>query len=430
MVQASTSSPWITVTAVSLGWLFSAVDIVLLILFQEEIAADLGVTVQALRGSIGVGLFGSALGGLFFAQLGDRLGRVKALSLSIILYSIATGAMALSSSIESLYAFRLLAGIGTGAEWSIGFALLSEVWSRHSRGTVGGLVAAMFNLGTFVAIALYHSSLGWRWSFGVMAGPAIFSIFLRFVLPESPLWIKLQEQKQAGLLSAELEARMQGSPILAAFHGDIKWRTIHLIVMFAIMNIGFYSFSTVFINFLKAEVSSGGLQLSRADQLPFHLALNVSSLVSILLAGWISDLVGRKKASFFFCFLGGTGFMLLSSKLGGGAGTTELKQALLLPFAICCAGFGINGVLGIFTPELFPTELRSTGPGVSQNLGKGVGGLLGPTLAGSLIASYGYTFVLSLPGWSFMLLALLIWKLPEVGGRDLTLEESPLTDEK
>ena len=68
--------PWSTVSAVSLGWLFGAV-IILLILFQEEIARDLSVELQTVRIAIGVGLLGSAFGGLFFAQLGDRLGRVK-----------------------------------------------------------------------------------------------------------------------------------------------------------------------------------------------------------------------------------------------------------------------------------------------------------------------------------------------------------------
>ena len=153
---------WSTVIAVSLGWLFSAVDIILLILFQEEIAQDLNLEIQAVRIAIGVGLLGSAIGGLFFAQLGDRWGRVKSLGLSIILYSLATGLMAFSQSQLQLYTLRLIAGIGTGAEWSIGFALISEVWSSRSRGRVGGLVASMFNIGTFMAIALFQSPLGWR----------------------------------------------------------------------------------------------------------------------------------------------------------------------------------------------------------------------------------------------------------------------------
>lgn len=414
--------PWSTVSAVSLGWLFGAVDIILLILFQEEIAADLSVELQTVRIAIGVGLLGSAFGGLFFAQLGDRLGRVRALAISIIIYSVATGLMAFASSKLELFGLRFIAGIGTGAEWSIGFALLSEVWSPKSRGAVGGLVAAMFNLGTFVAIILFHSSLGWRWSFGIMVAPALFAIVLRRIIPESPVWLKFNAARKAGDLSDQLKQQVNRPPIIAAFRGSVKWLTLRTTLIFAVMNLGFYSFSTVFINFLKASSSDGGgLGLTKEEQLPFHLALNIAGLLSVVLAGWLSDKIGRRKAFVGFCIIGVSGFLWLSLELAGlqGSGPNAVTYMLIAAFAVCCMGFGVNGVMGVFTPELFPTYLRSTGPGVSQNIGKGIGGLLGPTLAGALVATQGYEFVLGLPLWVFLAIGILIWTLPEVGGRVL-----------
>ncbi len=410
--------PWSTVSAVSLGWLFGAVDIILLILFQEEIAADLSIELQTVRIAIGVGLLGSAFGGLFFAQLGDRLGRVRALAISIIMYSVATGLMAFATTKAELFGLRFIAGIGTGAEWSIGFALLSEVWSPKSRGAVGGLVAAMFNIGTFVAIMFFHSNLGWRWSFGIMVAPALLAIVLRRLIPESPVWLKFNEARQAGTLTGELEAQVKRPPILAAFRGNVKWLTLRTTLIFAVMNLGFYSFSTVFINFLKASpTKDGGLGLEKGEQLPFHLALNIAGLLSVILAGWLSDRIGRRKAFVSFCVIGVTGFVWLSLELAGLKGMYE--NTLIAAFAVCCMGFGVNGVMGVFIPELFPTYLRSTGPGVSQNIGKGIGGLAGPVAAGALVATHGYQFVLGLPLWVFLLIGLLIWTLPEVGGRDL-----------
>ena len=258
--------PWSTVSAVSLGWLFGAVDIILLILFQEEIARDLSVELQTVRIAIGVGLLGSAFGGLFFAQLGDRLGRVKALSLSIIIYSVATGLMAFATTKMELFGLRFIAGIGTGAEWSIGFALLSEVWPSKSRGAVGGLVAAMFNLGTFIAILFFHSSLGWRLSFGIMLAPALFAIVLRRLIPESSIWLEFDQSRRAGTLSTALENQVKRPPIVAAFRGRAKWLTFRTTLIFAVMNLGFYSFSTVFINFLKAATDpDGGLGLTKKN---------------------------------------------------------------------------------------------------------------------------------------------------------------------
>lgn len=414
----ATKRPWSTVTAVSLGWLFGAVDIILLILFQEEIAADLNLELQSVRIAIGVGLLGSAFGGLFFAQLGDRLGRVRALAISIIMYSLATGLMAFATTKAELFGLRFVAGIGTGAEWSIGFALLSEVWSSKSRGAVGGLVAAMFNIGTFVAIMFFHSPLGWRWSFGIMVAPAVFAIILRRLIPESPVWLRFNEARKDGTLTGELVSQVKRPPIIAAFRGSVKWLTLRTTLIFAVMNLGFYSFSTVFINFLKASPSNdGGLGLEKADQLPFHLALNIAGLLSVILAGWLSDRIGRRKAFVSFCTIGVLGFVWLSLELSNLDGT--IQNSLIAAFAVCCMGFGVNGVMGVFTPELFPTYLRSTGPGVSQNVGKGIGGLMGPPAAGALVATEGYHFVLGLPLWVFLLIGLLIWTLPEVGGRDL-----------
>ncbi len=418
-----------TVVAVSLGWLFSAVDIILLILFQEEVAQALEVEVQTIKIAIGVGLMGSALGGLGFAPLGDRIGRVAALGWAVILYSVATAGMAFAPNVGVLMALRFLAGVGTGGEWSIGFALLAEVWSRKSRGAMGGLVAAMFNIGTFVSIGLYHSGLGWRGAFAIMVLPALGVAWLRRVVPESPVWLEFNEARKAGTLTPEMEAIVKRPPVVSAFRGDMLGLTMKAAAIFAVMNLGFYSFSTVFISYLQQSVADGGLGLAKADELPFHLALNIAGLVSVFVAGALSDRLGRRKSFSVFCGLGAAGFLWLSFCLGDSENPTVVSTALIMAFATCCMGFGINGVMGVLTPELYPTHLRSTGPGVCQNLGKGVGGLIGPPAAGALVLQIGYEQVLVLPGLVFLLLLGLIWWLPEVGGREVRgIEEKGYLD--
>ena len=205
-----------------------------------------------------------------------------------------------------------------------------------------------------------------------------------------------------------------------ALTGQNKFITYRLIILFTLMNLGFYSFSTVFINFLKADLSTGGLGLDKTGQLPFHLILNVTSLLFVIIAGALSDFFGRRPASFLFCVVGFMGFLYLHMTLDHNPSTFDLSTTeLMLPFALCCMGFGINGVMGIFAPELFPTYLRSTSPGISQNLGKGLGGMLGPPIAGILVINYGFPWVLGLPGWLFLGIALLVYTLPEVGGKSL-----------
>ena len=427
--QNLAARPRATVVAVALGWLFSAVDIILLILFQSEVAEALNVPAQSIKIAIGVGLLGSAVGGLGFSPLGDRFGRVRALGWAIVLYSIATAGMAFAPNIATLMALRFVAGIGTGGEWSIGFALLAEVWPAKSRGKMGGLVAAMFNVGTFIAIALYHSGLGWRMAFGVMIFPALGVAVLRRLVPESPVWVEFARAREAGTLSERLRKAVKRPPVLSVFHVDTLALTLKAILLFTLMNLGFYAFSTIFIGYLQSAPDTGGLGLTKEQELPYHLALNISGLVSVFLAGLLSDKLGRRATYAGFCAMGAMGFGCLYFILGNPFDPAQ-QGSLIAVFSLCCMGFGINGVMGILIPELYPTHLRSTGPGVCQNLGKGVGGMVGPPVAGMLVLSMGYQFVLAMPGLIFLVLVILIWTLPEAGGRTLrAVEDTDYLDE-
>ena len=403
-----------TVMAACLGWFFSAVDTVLLILFQKQVAESLGVAPQAIRIAIGVGLLGSAVGGIVFAQLGDRFGRVKTLGWSVVIYSVATGGMAVSPGIATFMALRFIGGIGTGGEWSVGFALIAEVWPKAKRGTLGGIVSAMFNLGTFLAIAFYQSGVGWRASFGVMLLPALGVVWLRRRVPESPVWTALQSARAAGTIDPALEASMKRAPVVALLRSDLLGVVAKTTVIFALMNFAFYGFSTIFINFLEDATSRGGLGLSAREEAPYQLVLNFGGMIGLVLAGVAGDFVGRRAAYSLFCVVGVVGYGFLYAMTGAGA-----SIGLLLVFAVICMSYGIGAVMGSMSSELFPTHLRSTGPGFCQNLGKGIGGLMGPVVAGALVSRLGYGPALAMPGFYLAALAMLIWMLPDVGGREL-----------
>lgn len=411
----------LTVAAACLGWFFSAVDTVLLILFQTQVADALGVDVQQIRIAIGVGLMGSAVGGIVFAQFGDRVGRVRTLGWSVILYSIATAGMAFAPTASVLMAFRFLAGIGTGGEWSVGFALIAEVWPSAKRGTLGGVVSAMFNLGTFLAIALFQSGLGWRTAFGVMLAPALGVVWLRLRVPESPVWLAMQQARRDGTIAPDVAASMRRSPVLALLSGNLLGVTLKATLIFALMNFAFYSFSTMFINYLQFAATDGGLALDARGQAPYQIVLNFGGLFGLLIAGALSDRVGRRMSYALFCVVGVIGYGVLYSLTSGGA---QASTALILVFTIICMSYGIVAVMGSMSSELFPTHLRSTGPGFCQNVGKGIGGLIGPPLMGALLPSLGFSGVLSVPGFFLAALALLIWTLPDVSGRAVHAIES------
>ncbi len=409
------NAPRATVVAACLGWFFGAVDTVLLILFQKAVADTLGVDPQVVRITIGVGLLGSAVGGFAFSQLGDRVGRVRTLGWSILLYSAATAGMALAPNAAWLMAFRFLTGIGTGGEWSVGFALIAEAWPRASRGALGGVVSAMFNLGPFLAIGLFQIGIGWRASFALMVLPALGGGWLRRRVPESPVWLALQSARAAGHLDAAVGAALKRPPLSALLRGRMMAVVVKLTVIFVITNFAFYAFSTIFINFLQEGAARGGLGLDARHQAPFQIVLNFGGMIGLIVAGALSDRWGRRVGFTVFCLLGAVGYGVLYA-MTRHAG----HPAGLLPvFTVICLSFGVGSVMASLASELFPTHLRSTGPGVCQNLGKGIGGMLGPILAGALVPRLGFPPVLALPGICLVVLAGFIWWLPEVGGREV-----------
>jgi MFS family permease len=403
-----------SVLAACLGWMFSAVDIILLILFQNDVAAALGVPVETIKMATGVGLLGSAVGGIAFAQLGDRYGRVRALGWCVILYSLATAGMALAPTAGVLIAMRFISGIGTGGEWSVGFALVAEVAPRGGRGRLGGLVAAFFNLGTFVAIVLFQSPLGWRGAFAVMALPALGVLWLRRRVPESPLWVALQEARRRGEVDEVLEARMRRAPVGLLFRGELLALTLKTTLVFTLMNFAFYAFSTTFIDFLQSQ---GGLALARSKQAPYQFLLNAVSLAAAVGAGALSDRMSRRALYALLCVAGAAGHLAFYATTRGYG--VAVPAGLMAILALVVVSYGVNGLIGTITAEVFPTHLRSTGPGFCQNVGKGIGGLAGPIVAGVLVLRHGFPLVLGLPALFLAALAAVIFTLPRADAREM-----------
>ncbi len=114
--------------AASLGWMLDAFDVMLYSLVLAELVRAFGITLTT-AGYLGsLTLVASAVGGVVFGVVADRFGRTRALSLSILLYSVFTAACGLATSVTMLAVFRVLLGIGMGGEWASGAALVSETW--------------------------------------------------------------------------------------------------------------------------------------------------------------------------------------------------------------------------------------------------------------------------------------------------------------
>jgi len=207
--------------AAFLGWLFDGFEMGLFPLIADPALKDLLQTQDSGETGKWIGiitagfLVGAATGGVLFGWLGDRLGRVRAMALSIFTYAIFSGLCGFAQSAEQLLLLRVIASLGMGGEWSLGVSLVMEIWPSRSRGWLAGLIGAASNVG-FILVAILGMGLnqtlgsldvvlrssglsssmvemllhngGWRILMMCGAFPALLTFFIQICVPESEKW--------------------------------------------------------------------------------------------------------------------------------------------------------------------------------------------------------------------------------------------------
>ena len=160
---------WMALAAALLGWMFDGFEMGLFPLIGGPALNDLlgpssaAQATQWFGAIIAVFLVGAATGGVFFGWLGDRIGRVRAMALSILTYAVFTGLCGFATEAWHIAALRFVASLGMGGEWSLGVALVNEIWPNKSRALLAGLIGAAANLGFLMVGVLsigLHSFIG------------------------------------------------------------------------------------------------------------------------------------------------------------------------------------------------------------------------------------------------------------------------------
>src|SRR5207244_7324142 len=159
--HSSNFGKWMALTAALLGWLFDGLEMGLFPLVQKSALDEL---VDSKHQTLWIGiitslfLVGAATGGVRFGWLGDRLGRVRSMMLSVLTYALVSGMCGFATAPWQIGALRFLAALGMGGEWSLGVALINEIWPARSRAFLAGLLGAAANVGYFL-IALIGRGL-------------------------------------------------------------------------------------------------------------------------------------------------------------------------------------------------------------------------------------------------------------------------------
>jgi MFS family permease len=400
----------LTLAAAFLGWMFDGLEMGLFPLVARPALQQMqtGVVNDAFVGHwMGIitaaFLLGAAAGGLVFGWLGDRVGRVRALSLSVLTYSIFTGLAYFAKSPEYLAVTRFCAALGMGGEWSLGVALVMEVWPEKSRPMLAGLIGAAANVGfaLIAIVGLFFSVTvhSWRWVVLVGALPAFLTLLIRQFVPESEKW------KHA------TSAAQVSRPIREIFSPGLRRVTLLATGLTAIVLIG--TWGTVQWIPLWADQLTGGTQ-PQAKAWTGLLA-GLGAILGCLAGAWAGGRFGRRLTYFAMC-LGSfvSCALLFRGGLGYGAGF------LALTFVVGAMTASFFGWLPLYLPELFPTRVRATAQGLAYNAGR-VLAAAGALQMGALMHEFNGSYAKA--GAVITLVYViglgLIWFAPETKGRTL-----------
>ncbi|RXS88396.1 MFS transporter [Streptomyces sp. TM32] len=398
---------WRALLAAAMGWTFEVFDVALLALTIPAFLADFHVS-KAEIGIVGtIQAAGMIVGGIVGGGVADRIGRVRTLSYAIGWYAVCTGITAAAGSLTWVEILRFLAGLGMGACWTAGAALVAETWPTAHRGKGGALMQSGMPLGNLLALAAAavvahgHSGLDegrWRMLYLVGALPLLFAVYVRLATPESPLWLARDTGPRTRSSIRSLGAPALRRPLLTA-----------LAFVFFIQYL-FYAVNTFLPTFL-VEVD----HMAFAKSLTYLVALQFGAIAGFAAFAVLVDHIGRRPTFVGYLLIGACAIGLL---------LTVRREGVVLA-ATFLAGVGISGVfagVGPWTAEMMHrAPARGLAMGVIYNGGR-TGGAIAPYAVGALAVDTAAGFRLGL-GTAIAAAALAVVMMllaPETRGRELT----------
>jgi MFS family permease len=405
-----TREQWLVLAAAFLGWMFDGLEMGIFPLvarpaLQELMHAHDDRLIGLWMGYVtALFLVGAAAGGLLFGWLGDRIGRVRTMALSVLTYSLFTGLCFFATQPWHLGALRFLSALGMGGEWSLGVALVMECWPEFRRPALAAAIGAASNIGfaliAVLGIVFKVTPTSWRWVMLAGMAPACLTLLIRLFVPESTRW-------RQSVASAGGTVR----PLHEVFAPPLLPVTLLAVAFASIALIGTWG-SVQWIP-LWVDKLTGGLQprAKAASQVLSAGGAIVGCIVGALVAGRF----GRRITYFGLCLLS----LLLCAWMWRGFDSFTPLLACVI-FLVGAATAAFYGWLPLYLPELFPTRARATGQGLGYNLGRMLAAV-GALYNGQLVSHYSGSYARA--GATVTLVyaigLMLIWLAPETRGKPL-----------
>ncbi len=382
-----------------LGTLIDAIDIGLAGAIMADLRSEWNLQPDQL-GLIGsAGFVGMFIGALFSGPLADRFGRKKVFLITILWVVLFTFLNGLAWNLESLLFFRILTGIGLGAEVPLMVSYFSEMVPAQSRGKLITVFEGFFPIGLLAASILGFILIphfGWSSMFFVAAALGVFIFLARLKLFESPRWLlsknRIQEadqitiaietlvtQEQKSISDVETEQKLteqvKKAPLMEIWTKQFRGKT----VMFSVAWFSCFYGTYGFLLWLPTFWIEQGSSLSQS--LFLSMLLTAAQIPGYYCVVPLIDRIGRKKlliTSYLIGIIGILGFGLLSNFI------SLIIFGLIFNFAMAIS----MACLYAYTPELFPTRMRATAVSFASSAGR-VGGIVAPIISGLFMASVG-----------------------------------------
>ncbi len=360
-----TKDQWYAYVAAWLGWTLDAFDFTVFLLIMVPISKEFNVSLTDVAFVFTLTLWMRLVGACAAGWLADRMGRKKPLMISIAWFSVCNFIAGFSPTFWFLFLFRLLLGIGMGAEWPAGAALAMESWPIRSRGLMSGVLQGSWGLGFLLSSACYwllFDRFGWRGMLWIGIAPALAIVYVRFFVKEPPVWVENNRRQKA-------ENRQVKAPLLRIFQRGLVGNVLNACWFQCAGFVTYYSINALFATHLQRD-----LHLSTALIATPLILGNLFVFLASSFWGIISDRIGRRWAM----ILPASVSLIITPIYLLTQDTTIIVLGFILQGLF--AGGGMYGQIPAYLNERYPTEVRASATAFSYHVGAIAGGLVPPLL--------------------------------------------------
>ncbi|WMT85995.1 MFS transporter [Pelagibacterium sp. 26DY04] len=396
-------------------WAADAMQVLAVGFTVASIAQTFGLSVPEALQTGTVFFLGMLIGATVFGRLADRFGRRRVLLLTVACDAVFGLLSAFAPSFGVLLVLRFLTGAAVGGTLPVDYAMMAEFLPAKNRGRWLVILEGFWAVGTVaIALAAWVISLNgvadaWRWLFAFTALPALIGIFLRWWVPESPMFLIRTGRADQAKSVLNKVLRTNGKPELppqaalrlpatpragSIFAPALRRRTVAVLLVWFFVSISYYGVFT----WMPARLAGEGFGFVRGYG--FLVIVALAQLPGYALAAYGVEAWGRKPTLIAFLLLSALGCSLFVIAAEAWLIGTSI---LLMSFAL----LGTWGALYAFTPELYPTERRATGMGAASAMAR-LGGLLAPSLM-ALVVTQSFSAAIALFALFLILGAATAW---------------------